>query len=316
MLAPHAFTLRQLQYIIAVADELSFSRAAERCHVSQPSLSSQLAQVEDALGVRIFERGRKPVIVTAVGRDVVECARRALRAADEVQQTAQRAADPLSGTLRLGIIMTIAPYLLPTITGPLRRAFPRLRFEWIEERTETLAHRLKEGQVEGAIVALESRIGEVEMDVIAKDRFFLVTRREHPLAASTAAVSAAELRGSELLLLEDGHCLRDQALEVCSGVGAKEGEFRATSLLTLVQMIAGGGGATLLPELALAAEVSRARLHARPLAMSGGHRTIGLVWRKGSSTEDVLQAVAATIRANYPGGDGPKPSSSRRRPSP
>jgi LysR family hydrogen peroxide-inducible transcriptional activator len=296
---PHAFTLRQLQYIVSVADELSFRRAAARCGVSQPSLSSQIAQVEDALGVRLFERGRKQVIVTTIGRDLVSRTRRLLRDADEIQWAAQRAADPLSGTLRLGVLATISPYLLPAVTLPLRKEFARLRIEWIEDKTERLVQKLADGEIEGAIVALEADIGDVERQVIAKDPFFLVTRPEHPLATSTGRVSAAELRDQELLLLDDGHCFREQALEVCGRSGAKQSEFRATSLSTLTHMVAGGGGATLLPAIAIDAEARRARLHVRPLAIPFAQRTIGLIWRK-SSPERALRAIGTTIRTSYP----------------
>jgi LysR family hydrogen peroxide-inducible transcriptional activator len=298
--APHAFTLRQLQYVVAVADELSFRRAATRCHVSQPSLSGQLALVEDALGVRMFERTRKRVIVTAVGRELVERARHVLRGADELQQAARRAGDPFSGTVRLGILPTISPYLLPSVTSPLRRAFAHLRVEWIEDRTEALARGLEDGRLDGAIVALESDVSSFEQHALADDPFFLVTRREHPLATKTTPVTAAELRDQELLLLEDGHCFRDQTLEVCNRSRAAESEFRATSLLTLVQVVAGSGGATLLPALALDAEARRARLSVRPLAVKGGHRTIGMIWRKGAAMERVLRKLEETIREAYP----------------
>jgi LysR family transcriptional regulator, hydrogen peroxide-inducible genes activator len=295
--APHAFTLRQLQYIVAVADELSFRRAAARCHVSQPSLSSQLAQVEEALGVQLFERTHKRVIVTAVGREVIARTRRLLVDADELQRGAQRAADPLSGTVRLGIVATIAPYLLPVITVPLRKELGRLRIEWVEDKTEALVQKLADGRIEGAVVALEADLGDVQKEVLATDPFFLVMRPEHPLAASKGGVTASELRGQELLLLEDGHCFRDQALEVCSRAGANEREFRATSLSTLVQVIVGGGGATFLPKMALDIEATRARLHVRPLAIPFAHRTIGLIWRKGSPSE-TLRAISSSIRSS------------------
>jgi LysR family hydrogen peroxide-inducible transcriptional activator len=300
--APHPFTLRQLQYVVAVADELSFRRAADRCHVSQPSLSSQLAQ--EAFGVRLFERAHKRVLVTAAGRDIVEGARRLLLDADEIVHTAQRIGDPLAGTIRLGIIPTISPYLLPAVTPHLRKGLARLRIAWVEDKTETLVRRLADGQIEGAIVALEADIGDVAREVVATDPFVLVTRPEHPLAAKKSPVAQAELRGQELLLLDDGHCFREQALEACSGARAREGEFRATSLSTLVQMVSGGAGITLIPTLAVAAEAKRARLHVRPLAAPSAHRTVALIWRKGSSIEAALRAIAALLREAYPGGAG------------
>jgi LysR family transcriptional regulator, hydrogen peroxide-inducible genes activator len=299
--APHPFTLRQLQYVVAVAEELSFRRAAARCHVSQPSLSGQLAQVEDALGVRLFERSRKRVLVTEAGRNVLERAKRLLLDADELWREAQRTGDPLSGTLRLGVIPTISPYLLPAVTPRLRKELARLRVAWLEDKTEALVRKLADGQLEGAIVALEASVGDVAHQVLAIDPFVLVTRRDHALAAKKSAVSQAELRDEELLLLDDGHCFREQALEACSSARVRESEFRATSLSTLVQMVAGGAGITLIPALAVDTEARRARLHVRPLAAASARRTIALIWRRGSSVERALRAVATVLRDAYPG---------------
>ena len=305
--APHSFTLRQLQYVVAVADELSFHRAAARCHVSQPTLSTQLAQVETALGVSLFERSHRKVLVTAAGRDVVDRARRLILEADEIVHATHRISDPLSGTIRLGIIPTISPYLLPSTTPALRKKMPRLRIAWIEEKTDVLVHKLRDGDLEGAVLALEADLGDVVREVIAKDAFVVVMPRGHALAAKKTPVAQAELRGEELLLLDEGHCFRDQALEACSTARVREGEFRATSLSTLVQMVAGGAGITVIPALAVDAETRRARLHVRPLGGQGAHRTIALIWRKHSSVEPTLQAVATALREAYPG--------QRRRPS-
>jgi LysR family transcriptional regulator, hydrogen peroxide-inducible genes activator len=299
-LAPHPCTLRQLQYAVAVASELSFRRAAARCRVSQPSLSAQLAQLEASLGVRLFERDKKKVLVTAAGRDVIERARRLLVEADDLVEAARRASDPLTGTLTLGVIPTISPYLLPSAAPRLRAEYPRLTIAWIEDRTEQLVARLGEGSIDGALLALEAALGSVEHEVIARDPFVLATRRDHPLAQRKTPARIAELEGDGLLLLDDGHCLRDQALEVCSRARVHEAEFRATSLSTLVQMVAGGAGITLLPELAVGAEAKRARLHIRPLASADAARTIALVWRKSSALEPTLRAVAATLREAYP----------------
>ncbi|MGC4092735.1 MAG: LysR substrate-binding domain-containing protein [Polyangiaceae bacterium] len=299
--SPHPFTLRQLQYAVAVAEELSFRRAAARCHVSQPSLSMQLAQLEQALGVPLFERNRKKVLATASGRELVERARRLLLDADELLQAGQRHKDPLAGSLRLGIIPTISPYLLPAVTPALRKRFPRLKLAWLEDRTEALVKKLEQGEIEGAVLALEAKLGRhFGREVVASDPFVLVTRPEHSLATKSSPVSDAELRGQELLLLEDGHCFRDQALEACSTAAATEGEFRATSLSTLVQMVAGGAGVTLIPALALDAETRRARLHVRRIASPLARRTIAVVWRAGSALTAPLQAIAATLRDAYP----------------
>ncbi|MBL8949213.1 MAG: LysR family transcriptional regulator [Myxococcaceae bacterium] len=297
---PHPFTLRQLQYAVAVADALSFRRAAERCHVSQPSLSAQLAQLEGVLGVRLFERDRRRVLPTTAGRDLVDRARRLLVAADEVQAAASGFIDPLSGVLRLGVIPTVSPYLLPDVTPALHRTFKRLNLRWLEDKTHALVAALDEGRVDGALLALEADLGDVEHEVIAIDRFVLVSPPDHELGRGQGPVTAAELREQPVLLLDDGHCFRAQALDVCTKSRAHELEFRATSLTTLVQMVAGGAGLTLLPSLAVAAELKRSKLKVRPVNAPGAQRTIALVWRKKSPLAAPLKQVAAVIRDAWP----------------
>jgi LysR family transcriptional regulator, hydrogen peroxide-inducible genes activator len=312
-LAPHAFSLRQLQYAIAVADALSFRRAAERCHVSQPALSSQLAQLEQALGVRMFERDRRRVLVTPAGREIVERARRLLIEADDLVDASRRAGDPLAGTLRIGVIPTLSPYLLPAAAPALRAAFPRLRLAWREDKTAVLVALLAAGELDAALVALEAEIGEVESEVIARDPFVLAVRAGHPLARGAAPVKLADLRGEEVLLLDDGHCFREQALEVCTSARAREGEFRATSLTTLVQMVAAGVGITLLPAVSVAAETQRADLSLRDLAAPNAHRTIALIWRRRAPLVSVLRDLAGVLRENYPGPARGRSSGTRRR---
>lgn len=298
--APHPFTLRQLQYVVAVADALSFRQAAERCHVAQPSLSAQLAQLEDALGVRLFERDRRRVLLTAAGKDLVERARRLLVDADDFFAAAKRAGDPLAGELRIGVIPTISPYLLPSITPALRAAYPSLVTKWLEEKTDVLVRSLDAGQIDAALLALEADLGDVESEVVATDPFVLVSRPDDPILAKSRPLTLNELGETNVLLLDDGHCLREQALAVCTRAKAHELEFRATSLSTLVHMVAGGAGVTLLPEMAVAFEVERAGLGARPFARPAPHRTIALVWRKRSPLVEALKKIAATIRNAYP----------------
>lgn len=298
--SPHPFTLRQLQYVIAVAEERSFRRAAERCHVSQPSLSAQLAQVEEMLGVRLFERNKKPVIATAAGEEIVARARRVLLDADDLVRTAKRFGDPLAGTLRLGVIPTISPYLLPCVAPALRGQFLQLTCAWIEDKTEQLLSRLASGTLEAALLALEAEIGDVEHETIARDPFVVAMPASHPLAQASGAVRESELPDDELLLLDDGHCFRQQALAACSSSKLHEAEFRATSLSTLVQMVAGGAGVTLLPGLAVATEAARAGLSVRPLTAAHAHRTIALVWRKGTPLATALRKIAAVLRGAYP----------------
>jgi LysR family hydrogen peroxide-inducible transcriptional activator len=299
-LPPHPFSLRQLQYAVAVADELSFRRAAARCRVSQPSLSAQLAQLEDVLGVRLFERDRRRVLVTAAGKDIVERARRLLADADALFDAGKRASDPFVGTLRIGVIPTIAPYALPSIAPRLRQRFPELTVAWREDKTEVLAAGLQAGELDAALLALEADVGDVDREIIAEDAFVLATRHGDPLGRKATPIHTSELKGAEVLLLDDGHCFRDQALDVCTMARAREAEFRATSLTTLVQMVAGGSGVTLLPELAVPTEAARAGLTVRPIASARAHRTIALVWRKRSPLAPALHEIGSVMRDAFP----------------
>lgn len=297
---PHHFTLRQLQYVVAVAESLSFRKAAERCHVSQPSLSGQLAQMEEALGVRLFERDKRRVLITAAGRELIERARIILRETDDLVGLARRTGDPFPGTLRIGIIPTISPYLLPRLTPVLREACPRLSVYWIEDKTRILVRDLEAGALDAALLALEADIGDVQREIIARDPFVLVAPRGHALAANAAEVEVAELCGATVFVLQDEHCFGAQAAAFCSEKSAHVNAFRTTSLTTLVQMVAGGAGVTLLPELALPHEVTDTRLCIRTFAEPAPGRTIGLVWRKQYPFDATLRHVAATIRQAYP----------------
>ncbi len=299
-LAPHPFTLRQLQYAIAVADALSFRKAAEACGVSQPSLSAQLAQLEGAIGVQLFERDRRRVLVTAAGREVLERARRVLLEADDLLEGAKRVGDPLAGSLRIGVIPTISPYLLPGVTPALRAEYPRLALTWVEDKTEVLVWSLDVGALDAALLALEADIGDLDHEVIARDPFLLATPRGHRLGARASAAKAAELRDTPVLLLDDGHCFREQALTFCSNAKARELEFRATSLSTLAQMVAGGAGVTLLPELSVPTEARRAEIEIRRFARPAPGRTVALVWRTRSPLAAALRRLASTLRAAYP----------------
>jgi LysR family hydrogen peroxide-inducible transcriptional activator len=292
--APYPVTLRQLQYALAVAEAASFRRAAEACHVSQPALSAQLAEAERALGVRLFERDRRRVLVTAAGAVLLARARAVLVAADDLLDAARRSADPLAGTMRLGILPTVGPYLLPRATRLLRRALPRLQILWVEDRTAALVGRVERGELDGAVVAREAHLGDLVDAELARDPFLLAVPPAHALAQGEGPVRLRALDGERVLLLDDGHCLRDQALAVCSRAGAEELGFRATSLPTLVSMVAGGAGVTLLPRIA-AAEAPRAGLRARPLSDAAAARTLVLAWRRGAAAEPALRAAAEVL---------------------
>ena len=290
----HRFSLRQLEYAIALAETLNFRKAAEQCHVSQPSLSAQLAQLEEAIGMQLFERDRRHVLVTSPGAEVIARARVLLRCADDVEIAARRAADPFTGTMRVGIIPTVSPYLLPRIAPVLRRQYPRLHLQWTEERTATLASQLECGALDAMLLAREAHLGDVDCEVIANDRFLLAAARTHPLVRSSRPVRVSELRREDVLLLEDGHCFRDQALAICSRAKANELEFRATSLTTLVQMVAASDAVTLLPELSV--DVEGRGLKLRRFADPAPHRTIVLAWRKSSPMSAALRTIGATLR--------------------
>ncbi|HEV3030955.1 MAG TPA: LysR substrate-binding domain-containing protein [Polyangia bacterium] len=297
---PPLFTLRQLQYAVAVADTLSFRRAAETCGVSQPSLSAQLGELEEALGARLFERDRRRVLLTAAGETLVARARHVLTDAEDLADAGRRLVDPLAGTLRVGVIPTISSYLLPDVVRALRRGHARLDVRWTEDKTSALVGALEEGTLDAALVALEANLGQLAREPLGRDPFLLAAPRGHALARRTGAVTAEELVGAPLLLLDDGHCLRDQALAACGGARPEELGFRATSLPTLAQMVAAGAGVTLLPALAVPTESRRAPLVVRPLADPAAFRTVGLVWRPTSPLAPALRAVAATLRAAYP----------------
>ena len=295
-MTPHAFSLRQLQYAVAVAETRGFRTAAERCHVSQPSLSAQVAQLEAVLGVRIFERDRRRVLVTPAGEALLVHARRVLAEADDLGAAAARAGDPLSGTLRVGVIPTISPYLLPEAVPALRRRFPRLVVLWTEEKTSVLLEEVREGRLEAVLLAQVTGMDDLERELVTDDPFVLAGPPEHPLVRTSRPVRLSELEGEKLLLLEDGHCLRDQALAICSAGGAQEAGFRATSLPTLIQMVAGGAGLTLLPALSLDVESRRGELALRRFEAPAPSRTLVLAWRKQCPRGAALRKVADVLR--------------------
>jgi LysR family hydrogen peroxide-inducible transcriptional activator len=293
--APPPFTLRQLQYALAVAESLSFRKAAQRCAVSQPSLSAQIAQLESALGAPLFERDRRRVLITPAGAALLGRVRALLLAADDLAQAARRASEPLAGTLRLGVIPTVAPYLLPRAAPLLRRRFPKLHVAWREDKTAELRAALEAGNLDGMLAAQTAELQGLQRELVGVDPFVLAAPRGHPLAQGKKPLELGALQGEDVLLLDEGHCLRDQALSFCNRARARELEFRATSLTTLAQMVAGGAGVTLLPSLASGTEGRRAGLSLRPFRDPVPSRTLALYSRKGSPLGESLQRVAVVI---------------------
>ena len=298
MTSPADLSIRQLQYVVAVAHTLGFHKAAARCHVSQPTLSAQLQQLESVLGVKLFERDRRRVVVTGVGVEIVARARRVLVEVDDLVAAATRAREPFTGTLRVGVIPTIAPYLLPEVMPAIQARYPKLSLVYREEKTSDVVGELGEGTLDAGVLALEAEIGDLAHAVIAKDPFVVALPKGHPLARKKR-LSVADLEDAHVLLLDEGHCFRDQALALCAKADADEASFRATSLATLAQMVSSGAGITLLPALAVPVENRRGQLEVRPFVKPSPGRTLVLAWRPRSPFGDALIHMAATIRGAW-----------------
>lgn len=287
---------QQLRYLVALAEHGHFGRAAVACAVTQSTLSSGIFALERQLDAALLERtgGKRPVF-TPLGRELVGRARTALAALTALVETVETARDPLTGPLRLGTIPTIGPFLLPRLMPRLREGFPRLRLWLREDITERLIESLDAGRLDLLLLALPCDCGDVESAAVAEDPFHVALPPGHRLAAQ-AEIDPAALAGERLMLLEDGHCLRDHALSACGLPGASASEeFAATSLHTLVQMVAGGLGLTLLPSLAVAGGVTAgAEVTVRPLVGAFGRR-IALAWRARSPRAEEFRALLPTI---------------------
>jgi len=288
--------LKDLRYLVAVADTRHFGRAAERCFVSQPTLSAQLKKLEQYLGIQLIERQPNNVSLTDAGAQIVSRARRILEASEEVVTLARAHRDPLAGRLRLALLPTIGPYLLPRVSQAIRRALPRLELHLYEYQTVPMLEKLKSGDLDLGILALPVDLEGLEARELFAERFALAVPERHRLA-KRERVHAPDLEDETLLLLEEGHCLRDQALEVCSRVGTAESQdFRATSLETLRQMVATGAGVTLLPELATQGAYGDARgVVVLPFAKPAPVRRVGAVWRKTTARGPAIAAVCDLI---------------------
>lgn len=290
--------LRDLQYLVAVADHRHFGHAAEASFVSQPTLSTQLKKLEAELGVPLIERNPRQVMLTPAGEQVVERARVILREANSIRGIAQQASDPEAGTLRLGLFPTIAPYLLPHVVPTLHDRFPRLELLLVEEKTEVVLQQLRSGDLDAGVLALPVADDGLHVEPLFDEDFVLAMPTGHPLADSDEPLDPSVLAGEDLLLLEEGHCLRDQALEVCqlAGAGERSG-FRATSLETLRQMVAAGVGTTLLPRMAVQPPVPvSAEVRLRSFTAPAPRRRIAMLWRRTSAFADLLPLVAAVLR--------------------
>jgi LysR family hydrogen peroxide-inducible transcriptional activator len=288
--------LKDLKYLVALADTGHFGKAAERTFVSQPTLSAQLKKLEQYLGVKLVERQPKNVQLTEVGKQIVVRARRMLDESNEIIALARNNTDPFAGKLKVGLIPTIGPYLLPRVMQKLRKALPHLGLMLYEHQTEALLKRLRDGEIDLGIMALPIAQDGLESRQLYEEAFTVALPNNHPLAAKST-IKVQDLKGQTLLLLEDGHCLRDQALEVCSRIEIREAEdFRATSLETLRQMVVAGLGITLLPETAVEPPFGSQRgLTIRQFAKPAPTRTVGAVWRKSSTRAAAIMAACDVL---------------------
>lgn len=290
-------TLRQLRYFVALAETLHFVRAAERCHVTQPALSMQVRELETTLGVTLVERTPSGVLLTIEGEEVARRARDILLAVQDLTDAARhrRRRGALAGRLRLGVIPSIGPYLLPRVLPRLHAAYPGLELSLRETKTQELVEALAAGRLDLLVLALPIAHEGVETMPLFEDVFALAVHPDDPLARRER-VHQGELMGGRLLLLEEGHCLRDQALALCHAVGRGVDDFRASSLATVVQMVINGYGCTVLPELALPVEVgNHAGIRIVRFADPPPARTVGLAWRSSSPRKSDFAAFGRFV---------------------
>ena len=293
-------TLQDLRYVVALAEHGHFGRAAAACDIAQSTMSAQIKHLELELGVTLFERTTKSVSVTAIGTDIVGRARQILAEVDVIASVGQQISGPLAGGFRLGIIPTLGPYVLPWLVPALKKDYPKLRLTVREDLTAPLLERLGSHQLDAALVALPVAHDRLEMLPLFYEPFWFAEPRRRK-AAGAKVVREDDLRGQRLLLLTEGHCLRDQALAICGSAGHDaEGDFSATSLETILQMVATGLGSTLLP--AMACSDARARsVTTRPLEAGVGRR-IGFVWRRSFPNRRDIHLLAETLRDHLPQG--------------
>jgi LysR family hydrogen peroxide-inducible transcriptional activator len=301
-------TLRELRYLIALADRAHFGRAAEDCHISQPTLSTQIRKLEDYLGVSLIERNSKSVCLTPVGEEVVRSARQIVAQADALLASTRVPRGPLEGRLSIGIIPTLGPYFLPSFIPLTKSHYPRLQLVVHEDLTQHLLERLRGYQIDAALLALPLENHDLDYVPLFDEPFWFACPSQHPLATADW-VSEESLRDETLLLLADGHCLRGQALAACGRQAEPEegsDDFRAVSLETICQLVAAGLGCTLLPALAAQRVQSpNPSLAIRPMRSQNDSRRIGLVWRRGYPKAQELALLAKLVRENAPEGTRP-----------
>lgn len=289
--------LRDLNYLVALAEYRHFGKAAKACSVSQPTLSIQLKKLEHTLGLTLFERGQKKVLITASGLRIVEQAKQIGHAVDELKRLAQLAKDPFSAELRLGVIPSLCPYLLPHILPGIKQELPKLTLYLYEDKTENLLIQLNQGNLDAVVLALPVPHKRLYLRTLFKEPFFLIVPSS--LSLQSKKLHLKDLNQHNLLLLEEGHCLREQALEVCHKKSnlKERTNYRATSLETLRHMVGAGAGITLLPLLALETQPLIANI---PLDSPVPERKIGMLWRKESALDLCCKKIATRIENIIP----------------
>ena len=293
-------TIRQLQYLKLLAENGAFGKAAEAAHVTQPTLSAGIQELERTLGAPVVDRARSGVILTPVGEEALRRATVILNEAEELVEAAKNAGQPLTGRFRLGVIPTIAPFLLPGALPLLRQRFPKLRLFLREDLTQRLIAHLKAGRLDAALIALPFDMAGLEWAHVSDDELFAALPGDHPLA-KLASTTPEELEAENLILLEDGHCLREHALSACRlnppRMASGEEPFAATSLPTLVQMVGSGLGVTLLPDMAVKAGLAKAaNVAIRPIAADHPSREIVVAWRAGSNRRAEGKLLAEVLK--------------------
>ena len=293
-------SLRQLRYFVAIAQELNFTRAAEVCFVGQSTLSAGLKELEDTLGARLVERDRQNVAITPIGREILERAKVILAASEDLVEYAGAAGKPLTGTIRLGVIPTIAPFLLPNVLPDIRTRFPSLKIALREDLTANLLARLAEHQLDFALIALPYKTDGLLLKELFTDEFWVIAREDDPALKGEEVHLPAKM-AERLLLLEEGHCLRDHTLQACKRLDIRNtDDMEATSLLTLLQMVESGMGIALLPEMAVKGGLlNGTTLIARPLAPPIPKRVIALVARASTAHIEEFKALSESIEARF-----------------
>lgn len=294
-------TLQELRYLVALADHGHFGRAAEACCITQSTLSTQMKKLEDFLGVTLFDRSLKRVTPTPIGREILQSARTIIEESERIKELARHAQDPMDRTLRLGVIPTLGPYYLPHALQLTHKKHPGLRLLLREEMTPQILAHLADGKLDAGLLALPVEDDALRVEPLFYEPFFAALPAGHALAARDV-LSVPELMTEKLLLLDEGHCLRDQALDVCGAQSKGREEVRATSLETLRQMVGMGLGVTLLPALSVDAgpRVNKKAVEIRPFKKPAPGRTIGLVWRRRAPFPETFERLAATLKANLP----------------